>query len=129
MAEAPRFPSPEEAKAKRPSVPSAASADVTQPARAVVVQRPDPIPDSTEPAKAPPKFTPEEVRALLAVEGVNRPMTAVWKRGRVLIIPIGLIDLATHFIFGSAAPFVIAALTVAAFVYCALPLLRRDDWS
>ncbi len=126
-----RFPSPDEAR--RSNVPSTTSADATQPARAVVVRRAEPVvtDDEVPVAKEKPKLTPDEIRALLAVEGVNRPqgMGAVWKRGRVVIIPVGLINLAMHLLLGSAAPFVMGALTVFAFVWCAIPLLRRDEWS
>jgi hypothetical protein len=121
MADEPSFPDPSEAKRK----PSADAAP-EPPARRIVVTRAEAPAD-----EAPAKLTKEEMQALLAVEGTNRPRpaTAVWKRGRILLVPIVLIDLAAHAFLGGAAPFVSAAVTLAALLWTARPLFRRDGWS
>ena len=116
MADEPSFPDPSEAKRKPVAVTP----------RRVIVTRAEPPAE-----EGPAKLTKEEVQALLAVEGTNRPRpaTAMWKRGRVLLLPIVLIDLAAHAFLGGAAPFVSAAVTIAALLWTARPLFRRDGWS
>ncbi len=122
MGDEPRFPAPEEAKPKE-SAPIVATER-----KAVVVSRAEPI---AEEAGARPKLTPDEVRALLAVEGANRPTAsgAAWRRGRIVVIPTGLIGLAAHLFFGSWAPFVSIAAVLAAIAWTARPLFRRDGFS
>lgn len=122
MGDEPRFPAPDEAKPKT-------SAPIVATERSpVVVARPAPIADETPPAK--PKLTPDEVRALLAVEGANRPTPAAsaWRRGRVIAIPTGLISLAAHLLLGSWAPVVSIVAILAAIAWTARPLFRRDGF-
>lgn len=123
MGDEPRFPAPEEAKPKE-----RAPIVATEP-RAVVVARAEPVTD--DPPGARPKLTPDEVRALLAVEGASRPTAsgAAWRRGRIVVIPTGLIGLAAHLFFGSWAPFVSIAAVLGAIAWTARPLFRRDGFS
>lgn len=124
MGDEPRFPGPEEAKPK-PSAPIAIAEKQPR-----VVARAEPLAEDAS-AKAAPKLSPDEVRALLAVHEANRPTrgAAAWKRGRVVVIPTGLIGLAAHLFLGSWAPLVSIAATAAAIAWTARPLFRRDGFS
>jgi hypothetical protein len=129
MADDPKFPSPEAAKRKNADVKIAPS----EPRAAVVVHRAEPAPPS-EPAKAAkaPKMTPEEVRALLEVSGANRGRigSTLWRRGRVIMVPTGLLCLLVDLVFGSrATPFASSAIVILALLWAARPLWKRDDWS
>ena len=96
-----------------------------------IVHRPEPPPDSDPPQKPKPKLTPEEVRALLAVGDATRDKTkaqVLWKRGRVILIPVGLIDLALHLLFGDYAIVPMILLGIASLVWTARPLFKKDGW-
>jgi hypothetical protein len=130
MGDEPRFPSPDEAKKKPASTPSSVP---TQPARPVIVRRAEPIvEEASDPQKkAPVKLSPDEVRALLAVDGANRPSAAkkMWRRGRVAILPTALLQIAAYFFFGSTvATWLGSILTIAALAWCAIPLFKKDEW-
>ena len=127
MGDEPRFPAPEEAKPKA-STPVATATE----RKPIVVVRPEPIADDQAPAQ--PKLTSDEVRALLAVHEANRPApakgaSAAWKRGRVIVVPTGLISLAAHAFLGSWAPVVSIAAVLGAIAWTARPLFRRDGFS
>jgi hypothetical protein len=124
MSDDPRFPSPDEAKRKE--APKITPPSPTAP---VVVSRADPVPESTD--KKDVKLSPEEVRALLAVSDATRDKTkaqVLWKRGRVILIPIGLIDIALHVLFGDYAYVFMILVTIAGIVWTARPLFRKDGW-
>jgi hypothetical protein len=132
MADEPKFPSPEEAKAKRAAEPSSVP---TAPARPVIVRRAEPLLHDAEVAakKEPVKLTQEEVRALLAVTAANRPSTAttLWRRGRIAIIPTGVLQIAAYVVLGGGvtAHVVTVGITIAAIAWTARPLLRKDGWT
>ena len=95
-----------------------------------IVHRPEPPPDSDSPPKKP-KLSPEEVRALLAVGDATRDKTkaqVLWKRGRVILIPVGLVDLALHLLVGDYAYIFMILVTVAGIVWMARPLFRKEGW-
>lgn len=125
MGDEPRFPAPDEAK------PKASAPIVATERKPVEVSRAEPIAEEPPAAGATPKLTADEVRALLAVEGANRPTPAgtAWRRGRVVVIPTGLISLAAHLFFGSWAPVVSIAAILGAIAWTARPLFRRDGFS
>lgn len=151
MADEPHFPPPEEGKRREGAhpthrtLPSPAMPVVDRPApEPLVVERPVPIEeDSLGPApalatttptttpKVAPKLTHEEVAALLAVEGALRPtpLARAWKRGRIIMVPTGLLGFAGHRFIGGWADVLAMAIAVAALLWCARPLFRRDAWS
>lgn len=94
----------------------------------IIVKRPEPVDE--EPASARAKLSPEEIRALLAVEGANRPTKtrALIRRGRVVVVPTGLISIAAHLFFGSWAPLVTIAAILLAVAWIARPLFKKDGW-
>jgi hypothetical protein len=105
---------------------------------AVVVHRPDPpVADADGPAGGSStaavkvKLTPDEIRALLAVEGARRPtpLQSTWRRGRVIVVPVGILGFVIDHAFGAAGPWITLGLTLAALAYIAAPLVRRDGWS
>lgn len=121
--DAPRFPPPEEAKQRQ--------ARAIEPApKPVVVARAE-APADEPAAGARPKLTSDEVRALLAVDAVNRPTSwgRVFRRGRIALVASVLLDLLAHLVLGSWATVASVAITVIAIVWTARPLLRRDDWT
>jgi hypothetical protein len=130
MADEPHFPAPERREGDRAAEPRPRPATEPEaPKPAVIVRRADPASDEPAP-KAAPKLTPDEVRALLAVEGVKRSRwsrTAI--RGGIIIIPTGVISLFLDMILGAYAPFVSALVVLGALAWVAWPLLRRDEWS
>jgi hypothetical protein len=101
-----------------------------------IVHRPEPPPDDDAPGAAPlakpkPKLTPDEVRALLAVETANRPtpLKRTVKRG-VILVPVGLLSLLFRVVFGEYAWIAETVITLAALVWIARPLFAKDDgWS
>ncbi len=130
MVDEPRFPPPDEAMSQgaSPYRPASASSPREDAApRRVVITRADPPKD--EPGA--PKLTREEMRALLAVEGTNRSsaLGRVWKRGRMIVLPTGLLGAVVHWVLGVAEPWASLAVLAIAVSWVARPLLRRDDWS
>jgi len=124
MSDGPRFPSPDEAKRK-----DAPKITPSEPKAPIVVSRAEPAPDSMD--KKDVKLSPEEVRALLAVGDATRDKTkaqVLWKRGRVILIPLGLIDIALHFLFGDYAYVFMILVTIAGIVWTARPLFRKEGW-
>jgi hypothetical protein len=126
MADEPKFPSPDEAKRK--------SADVkitpSEPRAAVVVQRAEPVPESTDvKKKEAAKLTPDEVRALLAVSEVNRPSRTTWKRrGRVIAVPTLILSVVAH-LATAYWPVVVGGLLVGALVWMFGPWkAKQDEW-
>lgn len=105
----------------------------------IIVKRPEPVDeDAPKPAakrgpggpRGQAKLSPEEIRALLAVEGANRPTKSktLWRRGRVVVVPTGLISIAAHLLIGSWAPLVTIAAILLAVAWVARPLLKKDGW-
>jgi hypothetical protein len=86
----------------------------------IVVTRPEP-PTSD----ATPKLTREEIRALIAVEGAKHPPWKSSVRRSPLLLIVGLVSQA----FGSYSLVVGTVLTIAALVWIARPLFRRDEFS
>ena len=152
MADEPHFPPPEEGKRREGAHPTHRT--VPSPAMPVIVERPAAIEEdashptpalatastttatmattaTTTTPKPAPKLTREEVSALLAVEGALRPtpLARVWKRGRIIIVPTGLIGFAGHSFIGGWADVLALVIAVAAILWCARPLFRRDAWS
>lgn len=136
MADDPSFPDPSEAKRKpaesyRTSTPPAK--DDKEPPR-VVVTRAEAPKEEAAPAAGPKgalKLSPEEVAALLAVDGTNR-MTAskaVLKRGRVIALPLTLVDLVLNVILGDYGMYISIALTIGVVAWTTRPLWNRDGWS
>lgn len=128
MADAPRFPAPErrEGSSQKVAVPSAEPEGPSRP----IVHRPEPTSDDKPARPADPKLTPDEVRALLAVERVTRSRwsrTAI--RGGIIVLPTSLLSFVVDLVLGSYAPFVIALTVLGALAWVAWPLLRRDEWS
>ena len=124
MGDEPRFPSAEEAKRKNADV------KITRPearGAAVVVQRAEPVPESSDAKKAAPKLTPDEVRALLAVNEVNRPKQAMLRRGKVIAVPTIVLSIVAH-LFLSYWPIAVALLVVAAVVWTIGPWKKKDEW-
>ena len=121
--DAPRFPPPDEAKERR------APAIAPAPKPLVVTRAEAPADEPTAGAK--PKLTADEVRALLAVDAVNRPTSwrRVFRRGRIIVVPTGILGLLAHLLLGSWGPFVSVAITLIAIGWTARPLLRRDEWT
>ena len=94
----------------------------------IIVKRPEPADEEPAPARA--KLSAEEIRALLAVEGANRPTKtrALLRRGRVVVVPTGIISIAAHLFFGSWAPLVTIAVILLAVAWIARPLFKKDGW-
>ena len=112
MPDEPHFPEPKPKEAYRvPATPAPAKTPI-------VVTRPE----SSDEAS---KLTRDEVRALIAVEAAkHQPWKSSLKRSGVLIL-VGLVSQ----VFGSYSLIVGSVLTIAALVWIARPLFRRDDFS
>src|SRR5687767_11059007 len=121
MADEPIFPSPDEAKRKNAEVKVTPS----EPRAAIVVQRAEPLPESKAPDKA--KLTPDEVRALLAVNEVNRPKEAMKRRGKVIAVPTIVLSIVSH-LFLSYWYVAVALLVVGAIVWTIGPWKKREEW-
>jgi len=104
------------------------SAILTAMTRKVVVTRPEPPSDSDSPAK----MSREEMRALLAVTETDHQsaLGKVYRRGRVAVLPTGLVSLGVHLLLGSISQWLSLAVLLAGILWTAWPLFRRDDpWS
>lgn len=121
MADEPSFPSPDAAKRKNADVKVTPS----EPRAAIVVQRAEPLPESRPPEKA--KLTPDEVRALLAVNEVNRPKEAMKRRGRTVLVPTIILSVVSH-LFIAYWYVAVALLVVAAVVWTIAPWKKPDEW-
>lgn len=103
--------------------------------KAAVVVRPDPpAPEEDVAARpAPPKLSPDEIRALLATEGARRSTLARCGKRTIVVVPIGLLHALSSLAFASlpiVATLVSVALGAAGLAYIAAPLWRqeRDGW-
>jgi hypothetical protein len=125
MSDEPSFPSPYEAKHKSKEVRITPS----EPKAAIVVQRAEPGPESSTDAKAgKPKLSPEEVRALLAVNEVNRPKEAMKRRGKRIAVPTLILTVVSHFVT-EYWPIVAGLAIVGALVWTFGPWERKqDEW-
>lgn len=126
MADEPTFPSPDEAKRRHADT----RVTPTEPSRPkAMVQRPEPVPESKTGEAETPKLTPEEVRALLAVNEVNRPKQAMIRRGKVIAVPTIILSVVSH-IFLSYWYVAVGLLVAGAVVWTVGPWRkRRDEWS
>lgn len=133
MADEPFFPPPPppaDPNAARPA--TEALSDVPQeptPAPAPrILTRAEPPPADTE---APPKrsLDREEIRALLAVTAEQRPKRGAWSRARIAFLPVTIVGSLLHYLCGDYGLVASLVLTVAALVWCALPLVKRDEWT
>lgn len=124
MADDPSFPSPDAAKRKNADVRVTPS----EPKAAIVVQRAEPLPESRK-EDPRPKLTPEEMRALLAVNEVNRPKQAMIRRGKVIAVPTIILSIVSH-IFLSYWYVAVGVLVAFAVVWTVGPWRnKRDEWS
>lgn len=121
MADEPSFPSPDEAK-RRNSDAAIAPSEAKAP---VVVRRAEPVPESTAGEK--PKLTAEEVRALLAVNEVNRPKQAMIRRGKVIALPTIILSIVAH-LFMAYWYVAVPLIVVGAVVWTIGPWKKRDEW-
>jgi hypothetical protein len=131
MADEPYFPAPGAARPEPQPQPAPRRSSPN------VVARPEPPSPEVEvdidgAAKPRPALSRTEMQALLAVgrelQGGGRGRAA-WKRGRVIVVPTGLISTVLHVVLGDYALPIILVLCLASIVWVARPLLRRDDWS
>lgn len=130
MDDQPRFPSPTKT-ARHESAYRQRSLPSSSPPSKPVVTRAEPLLESTRPKGGgrPQAFTPEELRALVAV-GANRSALELLRtRGRITVVPIALLSLAGYFVFESAAPWLTTVSVLIAIVWTGWPLFRRDGWS
>lgn len=126
MSDDPSFPSPD--AAKRTDVRITPS----EPKNAIVVQRAEPVPESVDANDAKkggaPKLSPEEVRALLAVNEANRPKDTSWRRGRRIAVPMIVLSAISHFAT-AYWPIVVGLLVVGALVWTFGPWKpKQDEW-
>jgi hypothetical protein len=131
VSEPPYFPPPREAKATEAPEAQPEEAFAVEPRAVSRVEAPpsDAAPQP-EPAKKP-KLSPDEIKALLAVDGVVRPspFARAAKRGGIVVIPTGLISLLLQLVLGEHAIWVIPLVILGAIAWTARPLFRRDGWS
>lgn len=132
MADEPSFPSPDEARKERSAYREAASRPAQPVATPRIVTRAEPPPPSSKEPKrgsSPTGLTAEEIRAIAAVGMAGRSTSGeMWQRGRIVIVPVGLISAVVQFVFGRAAPFLAGAIIVAGLLYTAGPLFKKKDW-
>lgn len=125
MADDPSFPTPDAAKRKDVRITP------SEPKRAIVVQRAEPIPEPPETGTAKagaPKLSAEEVRALLAVSEVNRPKNTTWRRGRKIAVPTIILSVVSHFAT-AYWPIVVGLLVIGALVWVFGPWKpKQDEW-
>lgn len=94
-----------------------------------VVTRAEPPSDELAPPKPKPKLTRDEMRALLAVEGAKRPPWRRSLRRSAILVPATIVAHILDIVLGSWSLAIMAVAFVAAFVWIARPLFRRDDFT
>lgn len=94
-----------------------------------IVKRAEAPESSPAPAQLPVKLSAEEIRAMATMGGDRSKAAVLWERGRIMIVPTGLMSAAAHAWFREAAPFVFFGMAVGALLWSAWPLFRRDSWS
>ena len=52
-----------------------------------------------------------------------------WKRGRLIVVPTGLLSTVIHIVLGDWAIPIILVLCLGSILWVARPLLGRDEWS
>jgi hypothetical protein len=129
MADDPYFPAP---GAARPEAQPQTAPRRSTPNVVARPEPPSPEVDVNGAAKPGAALSRTEMKALLAVDrelhGSGRGRAA-WKRGRVIVVPTGLISTVLHVVLDDYALPIILVLCLASIVWVARPLLRRDDWS
>jgi hypothetical protein len=132
VADEPFFPPPLERMPYRGGTgePPAAMASASLP---TIVARPEPPAESVPAPRGQVRaaLSPAEIKALLEVgrELQTSRSQAVWKRGRRIVVPTGLVGTLIQVLLGDYALPLLLLLAIAAIGWTARPLVARDDWT
>lgn len=93
-----------------------------------MVSRPE-SPASPAEERGRPKLSPDEIRALIAVETAQHMPWKSSARRSVVLVPIGFLGRLLYAVAGNDSLVVAVAIALLALVWIARPLFRRDGFA